>query len=119
MATLDQDPAVRDRVLIDLDLDHADDAELRRVARQRLEDRRGFASHVFVYVMANAVIWLIWLVVAFNSGAWFPWAVFPTAGWGIGLAANAWAVYGERPITTGMVDAEVDRLRRRASTSRR
>lgn len=86
-------------------------AELHEIARRRVEARRDFHGHVFVYVAVNAIIWLIWLVVAVNSGAWFPWAVFPTAGWGVGLAANAWAVYGERPVTEAMITEEMRRLR--------
>jgi hypothetical protein len=88
------------------------DEELRRQARARLEAKRGFVTHLVIYVAVNAMLWAIWLVVALAGGRWFPWPVFPTAGWGVGLLANAWAVYGEKPITETMIDEELRRLRR-------
>jgi 2TM domain len=41
----------------------------------------------------------------------FFWPVFPILGWGIGVAANAWDVYGRKPITEDEIRREADRLR--------
>jgi len=91
-----------------------DDAgALRELALLRLKKRRDFKTHLVVYILVNGVIWGIWLVIALTSGGgnWWPWPIFPTLGWGIGLALNAWDVYARRPITEGEVENEMRRLR--------
>src|SRR3954467_3187360 len=86
---------------------------LRQVAVVRLKKRRDFKAQLLVYVLVNSVIWGIWLVIALSSGGgnWWPWPIFPTLGWGIGLVLNAWDAYFRRPITSAEVDNEVRRLR--------
>lgn len=54
--------------------------------------KKAFAIHAAAFVGANALLFVIWVVVALFGGAWFPWFVFPLAGWGIGLAAHYFAV---------------------------
>jgi len=98
----------RDQVLTD------DEDALRELAVLRLKKRRDFKTHVAVYVLVNSVIWGIWCLIAITSagGNWWPWPIFPTLGWGIGLALNAWDVYFRRPITEADVEDELLRLRR-------
>ena len=50
---------------------------------------------------------VIWLV----TGSDFFWPIFPIVGWGIGVAANAWDVYGRKPISEGEIQQEMSRLR--------
>jgi hypothetical protein len=50
---------------------------------------------------------VIWAV---TSGDFF-WPIFPIVGWGIGLGANAWDVYGRKPISEGDIREEMQRLR--------
>jgi 2TM domain-containing protein len=85
---------------------NTDDA-LRERAIVRLKKKRDFATHVFVYVLVNAFLVGIW---AFTSGDFF-WPIFPILGWGIGLGANAWDVYGRKPISEGEIEQEMSRLR--------
>jgi len=87
------------------------DAELRAQALQRLEKKRGFRVHLSVYVVVNALIWLVWGLVYASSGFWFPWPVFPLVGWGIGLGFHAWDVYGHRPFSESQIEREAVRLR--------
>lgn len=100
-------PQVPDEVL------PQDENALRRIAVSRLKKRRDFKAHLLVYVLVNGVIWATWLVIGLTSGGgnWWPWPIFPTLGWGIGLALNAWDVYFRRPITGAEVDNEMRRLR--------
>jgi len=79
----------------------------REQALLRLKKRHDFQSHVVVYLVVNTAVWLIW---AF-SGAGYPWPVWLTGTWAIGLLLNAWEVYVRRPITEGDVDRELERLR--------
>jgi len=83
-----------------------DDA-LREAAVTRLRKKRDFATHVLIYLLVNSFLVVIWAV---TSGDYF-WPIFPIAGWGIGLAANAWDVYGRKPISEGEIRQEMDRLR--------
>jgi hypothetical protein len=84
------------------------DDQLREQAVARLKKKRDFATHAFVYVLVNAFLVGIW---AFTGGDFF-WPIFPILGWGIGLGANAWDVYGRKPISEGEIQQEIDRLRR-------
>jgi hypothetical protein len=45
---------------------------------------------------------------AVQLGGWFPWPVFLTVGWGIGLALHAWSVFGpaQRPLIEENIQRE-------------
>jgi hypothetical protein len=70
------------------------EGDLREQAIAQLKKKRDFRSHVFIYVAVNAVLVVIWAVV----GGGFFWPIFPILGWGVGVAANAWDVYGRKPM---------------------
>jgi hypothetical protein len=90
------------------DIQRSDDTDLRKAAVDRLKKQQDFRGHLLIYALVNAVVWGIWTV---TSARGFPWPVFVTAGWGIGVIMNAWDVYGRKPITEAQVQHEVDRLR--------
>lgn len=81
--------------------------ELREQAISQLKKKRDFRAHVFIYVAVNVVLVVIWAIV----GAGFFWPIFPILGWGIGVAANAWDVYGRKPIGENEIERETERLR--------
>jgi hypothetical protein len=83
---------------------------LREESLRRLKKRRDFAAHLFAYVLINLVVWGVWLAISLSSHGWWPWPVFVTLGWGIGIAFNAWDVYGRRPITEDEVQREMRHL---------
>src|SRR4051794_21747797 len=91
----------------------SDPDAVRELALLRLKKRRDFKSHLLVYVVVNAFVWAIWLVIGLTSGGgnWFPWPMFMSLAWGIGVVLNAWDVYFRRPITEADVDDEIRRLR--------
>jgi hypothetical protein len=82
--------------------------ELREEAIGRLKRRQDFGAHLLVYVLVNLGVWGIWLL----TGTGFPWPVFITFFWGIGLIMNAWDVYWRRTITEADVQREIEHLRR-------
>ena len=82
--------------------------ELREEAIGRLKKRQDFGAHLLVYVLFNLGVWGVWLLI----GTGFPWPVFITFFWGIGLIMNAWDVYWRRPITEADVQREIEHLRR-------
>ena len=91
------------------------DEERREAAVKRLKDKRDFRNHVAAYVLVNTLLVAIW---AFSGGGYF-WPVWAMAGWGIGLAFNAWAVYFERPITEDDIRQEMQRQNRGGSGPQR
>jgi hypothetical protein len=86
----------------------ASETSLRDQAVERLKKKRDFTTHVFMYVAVNAMLVVIWAVT--SGGDDFFWPIFPILGWGVGVAANAWDVFGRRPLTEAEIDAEVRRL---------
>jgi hypothetical protein len=83
---------------------------LREQALDRLKKRRDLKAHALVYALVNLAVWGVWAVIAATSGSSWPWPVFLTLFWGIGLAMNAWDVYFRRPITEQELEREIDRL---------
>jgi hypothetical protein len=81
--------------------------ELRDQALERLKKQQDLRAHVLVFVMFNTLVWTIWAL----TGSGFPWPVFITGGWGIGVVMNAWDAYWRRPITESAVQREIERLR--------
>jgi hypothetical protein len=58
------------------------DPELWRLAQARAS----FKSHITIYLVMVAVFWTIWFLTgAHTYGRGFPWPVWPTFGWGIGV----------------------------------
>jgi hypothetical protein len=84
------------------------EADLRQQAIRSLKKKQDFRSHVVAYVLVNALLVGIWAA----TGANFFWPIFPIIGWGIGLAFNAWDVYGRRPLSEEQIRREQERLRR-------
>jgi predicted membrane channel-forming protein YqfA (hemolysin III family) len=81
---------------------------LHKLARERLEKKRDFKTHVFIYVLVNAALVGIWAIA--TPDALF-WPIFPILGWGIGVAANAWDVFMRKPITDAEIEREEQQLR--------
>ena len=81
--------------------------QLREQAISNLKKKRDFRTHLLMYVLVNAFLIAIWAI----SGAGFFWPMFVLGGWGIGLVANAWEVYGRKPISESEIQRESERLR--------
>lgn len=93
---------------------HDLEAEVREHALQRIKKRRDLSAHFVSYIVINAALWAIWAL----TGDGYPWPVWVTGGWAIGLLLNAWDVYGRRPITESDIRQEMDRLRARTDGRR-
>lgn len=56
--------------------------------------RASFKSHLLTYLIVNAFLWGLWY---FSSGqdysGRFPWPIWSTLGWGIGLAFHFAGAY--------------------------
>jgi hypothetical protein len=63
------------------------DEQLWRQAKARAD----FKTHLATYLIINGMLWIIWLFTGgINS---YPWPIWPTAGWGVGVIFNFLAVY--------------------------
>ena len=58
-------------------------------AKKRVEEIKGFYSHLIVYVVVNIVLFIINLVS--SPGVW--WFYWPLLGWGIGVFFHAMGVF--------------------------
>ncbi len=82
---------------------------VREKAIERLKKKRDFKSHLVVYLGVNALLVGIWAVTKGDDTIF--WPIFPILGWGIGVAANAWDVYGRKPLSEDEIQRETQRLR--------
>jgi hypothetical protein len=82
--------------------------QLREQAIKVANKKRDFRTHLVAYVLVNALLVGIWAI----SGAGYFWPMWVIGGWGIGVAFNAWDVYGRRPMTEEQIQREMERLRR-------
>jgi hypothetical protein len=79
-------------------------------ARKRVEKKRGFYSHLTVYVIVNIILILIW----FFTSRGFPWFIFPLGGWGIGIIFHFLDVFVfEGKDNSAAVEKEAERIRKR------
>lgn len=69
------------------------DEELWRIAKKRA----GFKRHLASYLIINGFLWAMWyLTRGYDSdfaGNGFPWPIWPSLGWGIGLAFSYYGAY--------------------------
>lgn len=90
-------------------LDRSDQEWYRRV-KERVEARYGLYGHAVTYGLVNALLLAINLLTS-PAYLWFLW---PLLGWGIGLAAHAFDVFGkewqERKIAAIMARERQERL---------
>jgi fatty acid desaturase len=82
-----------------------DQDDRREAAVKRVKAKRDLKNRVAAYVIVNILLVAIW---ALSGGGYF-WPIWVIAGWGVGLALNAWTVYFERPITEDEIRQEMER----------
>lgn len=79
---------------------------IRRRVEKKLHARRDLAQHLAVYVMVNSVFWLMYL----SSGTFgFPWPIFITGFWGIGLVSQSVEFYYKHGRGAEKREAEIER----------
>jgi len=57
--------------------------------------RASFKSHLAVYVIVNVFLWGLWFISgnSDNNSYKYPWPIWTTLGWGIGLAFHYAGAY--------------------------
>jgi hypothetical protein len=84
------------------------DDDLRARAEARVKAREDFRIHFLIYGLVNLFLWIIWYVNGPTGGV--PWPLYASFGWGIGLVAHWWSVYG---VNDGRREAEIEKEMRR------
>jgi hypothetical protein len=88
------------------------DADLRRIAKRRVNLKMGFYTHLLVYVCVNLGLFALNHFVGGHR-----WSVFPLLGWGLGLAIHGIVVavqlMGGSDLRERMMEQEVQRLKQR------
>jgi hypothetical protein len=59
--------------------------DLQRIARRRVRAKIGLYIHATVYIVVNAFLALV----QSQATPQYAWALWPAAGWGLGLAIHA------------------------------
>ena len=71
------------------------DEELWRIAKKRA----GFKKQLASYIIVNGFLWAMWIFTKDHAdlddmnGTNFPWPIWCTLGWGIGLAFSYYGAY--------------------------
>jgi hypothetical protein len=71
-------------------MENVKDPELWELAQKRVS----FKTHLTVYIIINIFFWLLWYFGGTPEGGdRFPWPVWPTLGWGIGVFFHFMGAY--------------------------
>ena len=82
-------------------------------AKKRVEAKKGFYTHLVVYVIVNIILVLIWW---FTTRGDFPWFIFPLGGWGIGLLFHGLGVFVfDRKTNKTAIEKEAEKIRKEQS----
>jgi hypothetical protein len=85
------------------------DDELREIARATAKEKVGFYTHLAAYVIVNLFLIALWW---FTSGPGsFPWFLFVTFGWGIGIASHYFGAFHGHAYTERVAEREYRRLK--------
>ncbi len=88
----------------------ATDEDIRKQAIKTIKKKRDFWGHAVAYCIVNVFLIVIWYI----NGQGYFWPGWVLAGWGIGLAFNAYEAYGRgsRVISEDAIQREIDRQKR-------
>lgn len=88
------------------------DEELYKLAKQRVEEKKGFFYNLVAYCVVNGALYLLW---RFAAGGGYPWFWWVLGGWGIGLIfhfVNVFVLPGQHgEWEQREIRKEMDRLR--------
>ncbi|MFC4632591.1 2TM domain-containing protein [Dokdonia ponticola] len=65
-------------------------------AKARVKEMKEFYTHLITYLIMVPVF----IFINYYTGTSFPWAIFPIAGWGIGVLSHATQTFGWNPLFT-------------------
>lgn len=86
-----------------------------RMAERRVKAKMGFYWHLTVYLIINGMFLAIYFLSSLAAGdLYYPWPIWPMAGWGIGLIFNFLAVFvfgeGANSMQQRLLDEEMRKM---------
>lgn len=60
------------------------------MAKVKVQKKRDFFTHLTAYFLVNGLLWTLYI---FDGSNTFPWPLFVTVFWGIGILAHAFETY--------------------------
>jgi len=75
-------------------------------ARKRVEELRGFYSHLAIYLAVNLCLFILNMVTS-REHLWFYW---PLIGWGIGVLIHAVSLVLEGPLSARWEERKINQL---------
>jgi hypothetical protein len=81
---------------------------IRQRVEKRMKQRKEWLEHLGSYVVVNLLLWSIWLF----TGAGFPWPVFVTLAWGIGMGIHTLTYITDASMERAKEDAIEREIRR-------
>jgi len=79
---------------------------IRERIEKKYKERAGVIAHAIPYIVVNSVLWLVFLS---NPGDGFPWPIFPTFFWGIGMAIHFFSYYNKYGAGAARFEEEIQR----------
>ena len=109
------------------DVPVSDDQLARQKAIRQIERRRRFWLSTTWSAIGVAILVAIWAISEYHTAGGWPahgfsqssgihevwnfWIVYPLGAWLLIVAAHAWAVFGNKPISEGEINREIERQR--------
>lgn len=84
------------------------DEDIYKLAKSRVEARRGFFVHLGVYLVVNAMLVFIWTM----TGQEYPWFLWPLGGWGVGILLHCLSVFVFSRGAEEAVEKEYEKLKK-------
>lgn len=83
----------------------SEEQRIRERIEKKYKERAGVIAHAIPYILVNSVLWLIY----FSSGGGFPWPIFSTFFWGIGMAVHFFSYYNKYGGGAARFEQEIQR----------
>jgi hypothetical protein len=90
-------------------------AEAYKRAAKRVQAKLDFYRHLASYVIVNAALWIVAFMTTWGVSSWTAkfWPIWITVFWGIGLASQAWQVFGPgEHMKERMIEEEMRKMQR-------
>lgn len=82
----------------------------RELAIAQLKRKRGFATHLVVYLAVNTALVIFWFVLSLGGPTGFFWPVFPIVGWGFGVLMHGFTTYRGDVFSEAQIRREIEKL---------
>ena len=82
------------------------EAQLRKRVENRIKNRNAFYIHLMAFIGTNILLWVIWLTTIPDG---FPWPLYASIPWAMGLVIHGFVVYQESSVARQRYERHVSR----------